>query len=925
MKKYLFITVLTLLLSLSLAYGQGDYYYIVSDEPNSVGDGTVKLHVGEEIPLPTPEGLYDAWSNNEDIVSVYIQDGVLWMRGVSYGSCYVYYTTDQTGIQEYVYLVDVEKVPKSISLDETEITLAVGQSTNLEATILPSTADQTVIWKTGKTDIATCNSDGKVKGVGVGHTYVYAYTYNKQLVAKCKVIVVPAPTSITLDKTSETVCVGKKIKLKATVLPENAPQTVVWVSKNTSIATVSNGQVKGVKEGTCYVNAYTFDKKLYAKCKITVMAYPTSITLDKSSETVCVGKKIDLKATVLPANALQTVVWVSKDKNIATVSNGQVKGVSEGTCYVNAYTYDKKLYAKCKITVVAYPTSITLDKTSETVCVGKKIDLKATVLPKNALQTVIWASKDKSIATVSNGQVKGVSEGTTYINAYTYDKKLYAKCKITVVAYPTSITLDKTSISIVAGKKVELKATVKPKNALQTVVWVSKDKSIAKVSNGQVKGVSPGTVYVNAYTYDKKYYAKCKVIVIPAPEAVELNKTSMTVYVGKTGTITAKVLPEGAVQSVTFKSSDTTIATVNSKGVVSGLKIGQATITVRTKDKSKYKKCKVTVKNKPVTGVSLNKTSLTLEVGKATTLTATVKPSDATVKTVTWTSSNTKIAKVSSSGKVTALASGTANIMVTTKDGGYTAKCKVTVPAVAVTGVSLNKNSLDIMKGNTFVLKATVKPSSALDKTVTWSSSNEKIAKVSASGKVTAVAKGSATITATTNDGGKTAKCKVTVFGNEDIDATIKVTCPTTTQGGATVLQYSTSAHLITVKTTLPSDYSGLRLVYTWTVDSESGYELKNTDSVYDTAEYIYRPESTSTIPADVTTGTNRVYNRGFKLNCIYKGQSIVGHTLYLTVKTSYGKKLGVVKFVVKEIEPPPAPNQQLNLRCKFKKQKAEI
>ena len=180
MKKFLFITVLTLLLSLSLAYGQGDYYYIVNDEPNMVSDGSVKLHVGEEIPLPTPEGLYDAWSNNEDIVSVYIQDGVLWMRGVSYGSCYVYYTTDQTGIQEYVYLVDVEKVPTSISLDETEITLAVGQSINLDATILPSTADQTVIWKTGKTDIATCNSDGKVKGVGVGHTYVYAYTYNKQ-------------------------------------------------------------------------------------------------------------------------------------------------------------------------------------------------------------------------------------------------------------------------------------------------------------------------------------------------------------------------------------------------------------------------------------------------------------------------------------------------------------------------------------------------------------------------------------------------------------------------------------------------------------------------------------------------------------------------------------------------------------------------
>ncbi|MBQ7257630.1 MAG: Ig-like domain-containing protein [Abditibacteriota bacterium] len=905
MKKYLFITVLTLLLSLSLAYGQGDYYYIVNDEPNMVSDGSVKLHVGEEVALPTPEGLFETWSTYDDVVSVHIQDGTLWMRGVSAGSCYVYYTSDEAGAEEHLYLVQVEDEPLSVSLDQTEITLAVGETTYLNATVSPANADQTIIWKTGKTNIATCNDEGKVKAVGVGHTYVYAYTYNKQLVAKCKVTVIPAPESIVLDKTSETVCVGKKIELKATVLPENAPQTVVWVSKDKSIATVSNGQVKGVSEGTCYVNAYTYDKKLYAKCKITVVAYPTSISLDKTSETVCVGKKIDLKATVLPSNALQTVVWSSSDKTIATVSNGQVKGIKEGTTYIKAYTYDWKLYAKCKITVKAYPTSITLDKTSETVCVGKKIDLKATVLPSNARQTVVWSSSDKTIATVSNGQVKGVKEGTTYIKAYTYDWKLYAKCKVTVVPYPTSISINKTSETVCVGKTVELKAIVLPKNTIQTVVWSSSDKAIATVSGGTVKGIAPGSTYIKAYTYDKKFYAKCKITVKPYPTSIVLNKTSTSVVVGKKSYLTATILPADAPQTVYWSSSDKAIATV-SGGTVKGVAPGSTYIKAYIYDKKLYAKCKVTVYPAPEE-VVLNKTSMTVYVGNTGTLTAKVLPEGA-VQSVTYKSSDTSIATVNSSGVIKGIKVGEATVTVRTKDKTKYKKCKVRVKSQAVTGVSLNKTSLDLMKGDTFVLKATVKPSGALDKTVTWSSSNEKVAKVSSSGKVTAVAKGSATITVTTNDGGKTAKCKVTVFGNEDIDATIKVTCPTQTQGGATVLQYSVSQHLITVKTTLPSDYSDLKLVYTWTVDSESGYELKNTDSVYDTAEYIYRPESTTTIPADVTTGVNRVYNRGFKLNCIYKGQSIVGHTLYLTVKTSYGKKLGVVKFVVKEIEPPPAP-----------------
>lgn len=167
-----------------------------------------------------------------------------------------------------------------------------------------------------------------------------------------------------------------------------------------------------------------------------------------------------------------------------------------------------------------------------------------------------------------------------------------------------------------------------------------------------------------------------------------------------------------------------------------------------------------------VSGVTLNKTSSTMtQKGETLALTATVSPSNATNKKITWSSSNTSVATVSSSGVVTAVANGTAIINVKTADGSKTATCKVTVNIpVSVTGVTLNKTSSTMTKkGETLSLAATVSPTNATNKNVTWSSSNTSVATVSSSGVVTAVANGTTTITVKTADGSKTATCKVTV------------------------------------------------------------------------------------------------------------------------------------------------------------------
>ncbi|MCH5150232.1 MAG: InlB B-repeat-containing protein [Spirochaetales bacterium] len=166
-----------------------------------------------------------------------------------------------------------------------------------------------------------------------------------------------------------------------------------------------------------------------------------------------------------------------------------------------------------------------------------------------------------------------------------------------------------------------------------------------------------------------------------------------------------------------------------------------------------------------VTSVVLTETSYTFDsIDKIKSLTCVIVPTNATNKSVSWSSSNPNVAKVNN-GEVTSVSAGTAIITVTTADGGYTATCSITVKGeqeIAVTGVTLNETTKSLEKGATFTLTATVSPENATNKSVKWTTSNPSVATVNG-GKVTAIAKGTATITATTTDGAKNASCYVTV------------------------------------------------------------------------------------------------------------------------------------------------------------------
>ena len=250
--------------------------------------------------------------------------------------------------------------------------------------------------------------------------------------------------------------------------------------------------------------------------------------------------------------------------------------------------------------------------------------------------------------------------------------------------------------------------------------------------------------------------------------SISLSKNTLELTVGDQASLDATISPDNATnKKISWSSSKESVATVTPDGIVEAISAGTAFITATSEDSGVNAKCEITVKEKviSVTGIALNKTSLSLTEGEEFTLEATVTPDNATNKKITWTSDNEAVATVSAEGVVKAIKAGTANITATSEDSGVSAKCEITVKekVISVTGIALNKTSLSLTEGEEFTLEATVTPDNATNKEISWASDNEAVVTVSSEGVVKALRAGTASITATTVDQGKTASCAVVV------------------------------------------------------------------------------------------------------------------------------------------------------------------
>ncbi|WP_161595779.1 Ig-like domain-containing protein [Flavobacterium pectinovorum] len=453
--------------------------------------------------------------------------------------------------------------------------------------------------------------------------------------------------------------------------------------------------------------------------------------------------------------------------------------VSGATQSFNAFQYI--VLTNTNVAVVAV-TGVSVSPTTATVGLGSTQQLSATLAPANATnQNVTWTSSNTAVATVNaTGLVSAVSAGTTTITVKTVDGNKTATSAITVAAIPVaSVSVTPATASLYAGNTQQLSATIAPANATnKTITWTSSNNAVATVnSSGLVTAVSAGTATITTTTQDGNKTATATITVNP--------NTNFTVYFYKPSAWGTGIkiyywsaLPTGILADASWPGVNMTDAgngwysytftNVTSTNLIFNDGTSQSADLNRNKtgwymNTTWYDTNPGTVV--AVTGVTLSPTTATLLVGATQQVTPTVAPATATNKTVTYSSSNTAVATVNSTGLITAVAAGSATITVTTQDGAKTATCAVTVNAsnVAVTSVSLSPASASLSVGGTQQLTPTILPANATNKNVTYSSGNTAVATVNSSGLITAVANGSATITVTTVDGSKTSTCAVTV------------------------------------------------------------------------------------------------------------------------------------------------------------------
>ncbi len=821
--------------------GQRDYCeVVVRQKLNSISlDSTeLTLKQGEQKNLTVTLDPVDAavekveWLADSNVVEV-LSEGVISADGKGYASVravgigtakVTVKVTTKDG--EYTAHCDVtsEKlnIPVTgIALAPSKVTVPAGGTQELMPVWTPGNATDipALTWTSSKPEVASVNEQTGVITAHAEGTATITAAAAGGLSATAEVTVVPGEnyrpvSSIALSPASlsEALNVGETVSFTATVNPDDATdKEIEWTCTDENVISISGTgntvTVKAEGAGTATLIAAAGGKT--TTCDVTVYRALDSVELTCGQTTLELGEDGQIRATLSPVDATyKSIRWEYDSEYVSvvpdgTVNNGVFSGVihtrKAGATTINVVveTADgRTVRSEQPVTLTISEPFVALNeirfiREQLVMVAGNSTNLIALFDPENTTERKVnWASDNESVVKVTSENdntaiVEALKEGTATITATVTKQDGTTRSKTIGVTVSSgtgdirvdNIELNETELGFILGETPDTKTlvpTFTPSNATnQTVFWISTDEKVATVdAHGVVKAVGEGTTTIIAVTQDGGKSAKCNVTV--SPRHIPVTTVTVTspdgqteLKEGETKTFAAKVLPEEATfKEVTWSSSNPDVATVDSKtGTVTAVAAGETVITATaTKDNISGT---ITVKvYVPATKVTITPPAENeLEVNGTMTLTASVEPTEATYKELTWSSLNPEIATVDENGVVTGAAKGEATIRATEAHDGeydeYTVKVYVPVTDITITSEDETPN---LMVADTMQLTAEITPEDADYTDITWSSSDESIATVDKNGVVTGVAKGTATITATAEHDGVSKTFDVHVF-----------------------------------------------------------------------------------------------------------------------------------------------------------------
>jgi uncharacterized protein YjdB len=741
------------------------------------------------------------WASERESIATVSQSGVV----IALAAGEVRIAASSAGKSASAVITVLARPVSLVRITPGSATISVGSSIPLLAEALDASGaivvGRPVTWVSSNETIAIVSANGVVAGISPGSATITATIDGRAGTAA--ISVAPQPVaSVTITPVADTAIVGRRVTFQATALDAQGrplvDRFVLWSSNNPAVATVSSdGEVIALAVGSARIRATVEGKFADATIVVQpvpvarVVVAPNQVTLNPAQTSQLTVTLSDSAGNVLVGRA---ITFATSDAQIATVSEtGLIVAVAEGTATIQVSSEGQS----ASVAVIVNPTpvasinitpnAIALRVTQTARLIAQALDAQGKPL---ANRTFAWTSDAPSVATVNQlGDVTAVGNGSATIRATSGGQTGSAAVSVSSVSV-ASIVISPKPVSLTPPQTQQL--TVQLFDSIggslsaagRSISWVSRDATIASVSSsGQVGGVAAGSTYVVVSTPGGSgvVYDSVSVAVSSAPiSSTTVQPKAQTISVGGTAAVRAIVMNGGVVtrsSAVSWQSRAASIVSVTpvagfpDSATVTGVSLGSAYV-VATDPGGFSDSSLFAVTSVPVASVSVSPSTTSIAVSATTQLNAVAKDAAGGTLTaaITWVSMAPTIASVSTTGLVTATATGSATIEARAIGAGAngvdvigSATVTVTPPVqAAVNSVVVTSPRSWIVPGDTMHLTVVLRDGQnnvLTGRTITFSTNNSKVA-VDAAGIVTGVGpSGGVDITATSE--GKTGKVHI--------------------------------------------------------------------------------------------------------------------------------------------------------------------